>query len=325
MPQRHVLMSAMKDEGPFALEFIAHHRAIGFDEIHVASNDCSDGTDALLEALASAGAITHTHNRVAPGERPQRKAYDTMREAFGLDRADWIMALDVDEFLYVTTGAGRVADLTAQAGPEVDVICLSALSFGTDPDDPHWHPGRVTARFTQRVAADSPQNGPVKSLSRGGGRWRGIQNHHPVGYRGGETITAMRGDGSLMKVPNARLWEHLRHFRPKRIAHGLGWYQHYPIKTPDSFRLRALRGNGAEPAGRPGAPRWDDGYWRKFARARIEDRRFESRYGAALRDEMARLLQLPGVAQAQHEAEHRYAGRIAALPEAEPKGGGQGG
>src|SRR5699024_4672828 len=44
----HVLMCSMRDEGPFALEFVAHHRAIGFDRIFIASNDCRDGTDLLL-------------------------------------------------------------------------------------------------------------------------------------------------------------------------------------------------------------------------------------------------------------------------------------
>lgn len=165
---RHVLMSSMKDEGPFVLEFVAHHRVLGFDAIHVASNDCSDGTDLLLDALAAQGAITHLPNRLKPGERPQRRAYEKMREAFDTDRADWIMALDVDEFLFVNVGAGRVGDLTALAGPEVDVISLSALSFGTSENEA-WQPGRVTEQFTRRLPEKARQNAPVKSLSRGRG------------------------------------------------------------------------------------------------------------------------------------------------------------
>ena len=55
-PLRHVLLSSMKDEGPFVLEFVAHHRVLGFDAIHIASNDCTDGTDLLLDVLAEASA-----------------------------------------------------------------------------------------------------------------------------------------------------------------------------------------------------------------------------------------------------------------------------
>ncbi len=78
-PSRHVLLSSMKDEGPFILEFVAHHLVLGFDAIHIASNDCSDGTDLLLDALAAGGAITHTRNPVKPGEIPQHRAYQRLR------------------------------------------------------------------------------------------------------------------------------------------------------------------------------------------------------------------------------------------------------
>lgn len=39
----HALMSCVKDEGPFVVEFVAHHLVLGFDRIMMASNDCSDG------------------------------------------------------------------------------------------------------------------------------------------------------------------------------------------------------------------------------------------------------------------------------------------
>jgi hypothetical protein len=35
---RKVLFSAMKNEAPFVLEWIAYHKAIGFDEIVICSN-----------------------------------------------------------------------------------------------------------------------------------------------------------------------------------------------------------------------------------------------------------------------------------------------
>lgn len=314
MTTRHVLMSSVKDEGPFVLEFIAHHRIIGFDAIHMASNDCSDGTDLLLDALAGAGAITHLRNVLEPGERPQRRAYEKMRAAHQVDQADWVMALDVDEFLFVDTGDGRVGDLTALAGPEVDVIALSALGFGTS--DAGWQPGRVTQAFTRRLPENSRHNAPVKSLGRGRGRWRGTQNHHPTGFRGKGDIRVMDGDGKVRSIPDdGKIWSHLRNLPPDLITQGLAWYNHYTIKAMDSFLLRGMRGNGAVPIGETGPQRWDEAYWSKFAAARIEDRRIIDRYGAETAAEMARLLALPGVAEAQAEAERRYGAMIAALDE----------
>lgn len=46
------IVSTMKNEGPFILEWIAHHRAIGVDDFLIYTNDCTDGTDRLLDALA---------------------------------------------------------------------------------------------------------------------------------------------------------------------------------------------------------------------------------------------------------------------------------
>ncbi len=321
MPLRHVLMSSMKDEGPFALEFIAHHRVLGFDELHIASNDCSDGTDDLLDVLAGQGVITHLRNTVRPGDWPARKAYRQIRKQHRTDEADWTMVLDVDEFLYVDTGAGRVGDLTSLAGRDVDIISLSALAFGTyDSED--WHPGRVTEQFTLRLPENSPCSGPVKSLSRGQGRWRELQNHHPAGFLGTGDIQVMRGNGEVMAVPDdERPWTHLRHFPAERVAHGLAWYNHYAIKSLASYLVRQQRGRGGVPLGKEVPQRWDDRYWSRFAAANITDHRITSRYGAEVGAEMARLLALPGVARAQAAAEAGYAALIAAILASDELGG----
>lgn len=321
MLKRHLLMSSVKDEGPFVLEFVAHHRVLGFDMIHMASNDCSDGTDHLLDALAANGAITHMRNNVKPGQIPQHRAYRRMREAYHTDESDWVMALDVDEFLCVNTGEGKVGDLTALAGPEVDVISLSAMSFGTC-DDEVWHPGRVTEQFTRRLAAGDAANAPVKSLSRGKGRWRSIQNHHPLGFLGEGDICAMRGNGEIMNVPDdGRLWKHLRNFPPRMITHKFAWYNHYPIKSMASFLLRGLRGRGAAPVGETGPLRWNENYWMKFARSDVEDHGILNQYGAQTKAEMERLLAFPDIAAAQAEAERNYGERISALSEDDTEDG----
>ena len=313
-PLRHVLLSAMKDEGPFVLEFVAHHRVLGFDAIHIASNDCSDGTDLLLDALAAQGVITHTPNPVEIGEIPQHRGYDRMCKDLRVDQSDWIMVLDVDEFLYVGLGAGRVADLTALAGPEVDVIALSSMNFGTS-DRMEWRPGRVTQQFTRRLPTDDPYNRPVKSISRGHGRWRKLHNHHPIGFRGGDEVTYMRGNGQLSTFPNTkRIWDHLRAFPPALVTHELAWYNHYPIKSIDSFMMRRRRGRGARAIGDETQNiRHTEQYWMRYAGARIEDRRILDRYGAETEAEMARLLALPGIAEAQAETERRYGAMIAEI------------
>lgn len=314
-PLRHVLLSSMKDEGPFVLEFVAHHRVLGFDAIHIASNDCSDGTDQLLDVLAASGIVTHTRNPLKSGDVPQHRGYARIRREHQSDDADWVMVLDVDEFLYVAQGAGRVGDLTALASPDVDLIALNAMNFGTN-EDMEWRPGLVTRQFTRRLPENTTANGPVKCLSRGHGRWRGMHNHHPIGFKGGgELVHYMRGDGRNDSFPAAaKIWEQVRNMPVHRITHELAWYNHYPIKSLDSFMMRRKRGRGALAIdGQARTERHSEAYWMRFARARIEDRRIQDRYGAETEAEMARLLALPGVAEAQAEAERRYGALIAAI------------
>ena len=313
MSKRHVLITSMKDEGPFVLEFVAHHRVLGFDAHHIATNDCSDGTDALLDILAGHGVVTHTENRLRPGDSPQHRGYELIRRAHPIDKADWIMVLDADEFLMVDTGDGTVAALTALAGPEVDVITLNSMNFGTTRES-SWRPGLVTEQFPDRLHLGHRRNGPVKSLSRGHGRWRGLHNHHPTGFTGPGDICHMRGNGESRTFPNdGKIWNHIRHFPPELVTHELAWYNHYPVKSIDSYMLRRKRGRGVSKMGAVAVDRHDEAYWTIFAKARDPDTRIQDRYGKRLHAEMRRLLDLPGVADAQADCERRYADNIAAL------------
>ena len=52
----------MKNEGPFILEWLAWHRAVGVTDVVVFSNDCTDGTDRLLDRLHAMGELVHLPN-----------------------------------------------------------------------------------------------------------------------------------------------------------------------------------------------------------------------------------------------------------------------
>lgn len=310
---RHVLLTSVKDEGPYLLEFIAHHRVIGFDRHHLASNDCSDGSDLMLDALAAQGVITHTPNPLQPGEQPQAMAYRRIRETQQIESADWIMVLDADEFLQITPGQGRLEDLTARATPDIDIIAINAMSFGTS-DDIHWRAGLVTRQFTRRLPADHPRNAPVKSLSRGGGLFRNLHNHNPVGFTGGNRpVRVLHGSGRIFDIhETGQLVKHLRNLPPDADSHNLAFYNHYPIKSLESYCLRQERGSGTAPNG-GASPRYDHRYWQQFANADIPDRGIIDRYGAALEAEIDHLLALPGIAEAQAETEDRHRRMIDAL------------
>lgn len=306
-PPRHVMVTSVKDEGPGLIEFIAHHRIMGFDMHHFASNDCSDGTDLLLDALAAHGVVTHTPNPLLPGDEPQPMAYRRIRAAHDIDQADWIMVLDADEFLLVNAGAGRVQDLTGLAGPEIDLISLNSLCFGTN-DDPGWQPGLVTAQFTRRLPQVHPRNAPLKSLTRGRGRFAGLHNHNPVNFLGGRRpVRALLGSGEVIEVrETGRMVKHFRQRAPGETSHRIAFYNHYPIKSMEGFIQRHARGRGDDAVGTRRPDRYTETYWNSFAGAAIEDTTIITRHGAALGTEIARLMALPGVAEAHLDMLCRY-------------------
>ncbi len=300
----------MKDEGPYVLEFVAHHLVLGFDRILIASNDCTDGTDGVLRALAKHGYITHLRNEVQPGEIPQHAGYDRLRAKHGIDSADWLMMLDADEFLHVEVGDGTVQALTAAAPPQVDIIALNAMTFGT-VKGAVWEPGRVCARFRCRLGLTEKLNGAVKSLTRGPSRFKGIHNHHMVGFRGTDPLQVMRADGSVFALaPDVALWTRLRSLPVGEIRHQMAHYNHYAIKTADAFAARRARGRGAVAETTPENLRHTDAYFAVRAKAATLDERIDV-YAPAVIARIDEMLAHRAVRRRQTDAEARYLAMLA--------------
>ncbi|MGL4319583.1 MAG: glycosyltransferase family 2 protein [Paracoccaceae bacterium] len=306
---RHVLISNMKNEGPFVLEWVAHHRVLGFDAIYVAHNNCTDGTNRLLRLLSDQGYIGHLRNEVGPDEIPQHAGYDKLRATYDIDTADWLMMLDADEFLNVHVGAHKVQDLTAMAAPEIDVIALSGMVFTGAPLT-DWQPGRVCRQFTQRVDLRHKGNQAIKSLTRNPVRWKGIHNHHMIGWKGPGPVQVMRGDGTRFTLASdVPIWKQLRNFPSHFISHDLAHYNHYAVKTRDSFMLRRARGRGAVAANTIADIRHSDDYFDDRSVVAGTDTSI-ARYDAAVTAEMEKMLSHPKIRAWQEIAEARYAAML---------------
>ena len=303
---RHILISSMKDEGPYILEWVAHHQVLGFDRIVVASNDCSDGSDRLLQALDKAGYLTHVPNVVEPGEAPQHAGYAAIRRKAGIDATEWLMMLDVDEFLNVHVGAGRVGDLTDAAEADVDVISLNGMCF-TDAPEVNWQPGPICPRFPHRLKTGHRANFALKSLTRAPERFRGIHNHSMVGYKGTKPLKVLRGDGGSYELDKTvPLWKSLRHDAVRPVSHQLAQYNHYPIKTWDAFMLRRARGRGAVAGDSAEAERHTEAYFRERSVSEGVDRTI-GRYAAEVRAMMDQMLQDRRIRKRQEDCDVAYA------------------
>ena len=119
----------VKNEGAFLLEWLAHHRAVGFTDFLVFSNDCTDGTDAMLDRFAAMGWLTHVRNDGPHDEGPQWSLLKAADKHPARAAADWVLFCDIDEFVNIHAGRHTLADLMAVL-PQADAIPLTWRMFG---------------------------------------------------------------------------------------------------------------------------------------------------------------------------------------------------
>ena len=268
---RVLAILCVKDEAAVLAEWLAHHRAIGVTDVLAFSNDCSDGTDAMLDRFAAMGWVTHLRARA--GQRGVQ--WRALREAAGhpaFAAADWVICMDVDEF--IVPRAGSLEGLVAQV-PGADCIALTWRMFGSSgltayEDRP------VSARFVR--CAPDPLNWPwrcamIKTL------WRRGSHARPGVHRPLEPVGQpvwVDSNGARLPESFAERGVFTNYLEP---AYGLVQLNHYALGDAQSFVVKAARGR----ANREGSP-VDAGYWAERNLNVVEDRTLVVDRAAALED-----------------------------------------
>jgi hypothetical protein len=285
------LVSCMKDEGIHTLEWLAYHRVIGFDPVVICTNDRDDGSDALLDALATRGAVDHLPNPLTAGTPPQTSGIACAMAHLATSPADWLAHLDSDEFLNIAPGAAPVQGLVARAG-DAHAIALPWRLFG-DSGQRDW-PGETLRAFTACEAGIDADGVKFKSLFRFRA-FASASDHMPSTPR----IDAPRavnaaGDplspGSLRGPPRAR-------YSPVAVAiRGGAVVNHYATRSTDVFLMKNDRGRGMGP---PSDKYHLGSKWHARAnRNEVQDRSILARW-PEVAAELSRLRALPGVAAAE--------------------------
>ena len=254
---RITAVSMMKDEAPYLLEWFAHHMAVGFTDILVYTNDCSDGTDSMLMRLEELGLGYHRRNVIAEGIKPQPSALKHAQAEPIVQDSDWVLVFDADEFLVVKYGDGTLTDLISAAG-EADGIVITWRSFGS-ANVVDWSRKPVTEQYQYAAPELWNKGWGVKTLFKfKPDHWK-LGIHRPKMKRKAletdypDSIHWLNGSGLPMED-----YFKYRGWRSIRRTVGYDWVQmnHYAVKSIDAYALRKLRGNVNNKADKYNADYW---------------------------------------------------------------------
>jgi hypothetical protein len=307
-----VIVTTMKNEGPFILEWIAHHRATGVTGFLVYTNDCTDGTDELLDALAAQGILTRRDNPYRTTNlKPQHAALQAAEAEPIVQAADWLICMDVDEFLNVKLGDGRLSDLYAAmdaAMPGANMISATWRLFG-NADVDAYEDRFVMEQFplcAPEVVRKPHQAWGFKTLFRNIDIYKKLGVHRPKGLRPElwDRVRWLNGSGRPMPREMFR-----NGWRSSTETYGYDWVSlnHYAVRSAESFLVKRDRG-------RVNHTDRDQGltYWFRMNHNAEEERSILRRVPAA-RAEYDRLLALPGIRAAHEAAVTAHRAKIAEL------------
>ena len=308
---RITAVTCVKNEGPFLLEWIAFQRLIGVTDFLFYSNDCTDGTDALLDALARESWLTHLPNP-AEGRNYQMEALKDAARQDCVQSADWVWVADVDEFLNIHVGDHTIPALIKACG-DPQAISLTFQFFAND-DVERFEDRPVISQFTRSHNPDlwcGESAIEVKSLMRNDFPLKYFGAHRPF-FR--KDLPARKHprwtDGSGRDVPHRFLVaanpRRIRKF-PARGARDFATLNHYALRSLDSYLVKNDRGdvNREHRA-------FDDTYWRERNDAAWQDRSI-ARYLPVLAREIEALKSLPQIADLHEECVRLHRARLAAL------------
>lgn len=294
----------MRNEGPFIVEWVSWYRMLGF-EVLVVTNDCTDHSVALLQALERQGWLAHRPHRPRRRQHPKHSAYAAMRAHPLVAQVDWVLVCDVDEFLVLHRADRIDAFLNGFSQPPLGV-CFHWRVFGTGGQTT-WQDGLVHRNFHQAAPRETPANTSFKTLFRRPTAFAAFCDHAPMNYAGpwavdGQVFVDCNGKRLQRLVPDNRPQKATA---PDRVRHGAAQLNHYMLRSKESFALK--RGT---PSASTGRDRYNAAFLQTYDRNEVRDEgalRFAARFDAVHAEAMA----LPEVFRLHHKCCGDYVVRLA--------------
>ena len=305
---RTAIVTTMKNEGPFILEWIAYHQAIGVQDFLVYTNDCSDGTDDMFDLLQAKGVLQHRQNPYKKMNlKPQHAALRDAENEPLMQKADWLICMDVDEFINIKVGDGQLKDLYKAVGAANLISCTWRL-FGNS--DMHGFSEDPTIKMYTHCAPEfSPKPHHAwgfKTLFRNTGSFKKMGVHRPKGLQPQllKHIRWVNGSGKpLPKSDFRNAWRSTK----STYGYDLVSLNHYAVRNADSFLVKRDRG-------RVNHVDRDQGlaYWFRMNNNTIEDLSIQKRI-PMMEEKLKVLMADPDIARQHYRCVAAHKDKISAL------------
>lgn len=225
--RRSAVIAAMRDDGIYILQWVAHYLELGFDHIFIYTNDNSDGSEELLRALAEHGVITLVESETSGKAEPESKAFGHAIHLLHEFRDfEWVLFVDSDEYFVPGPQYDYSIAKVLSAIPEhVSGVCYRWL----------WFVSGMVYRRTPELLIERFQHARPHQLTKCLARLR--------------DVTSMRFDHHAELIDGSGLVDCL--FQPinqemifrKRPEYAGGRINHYWTRSFEEFAVKKARGS----------------------------------------------------------------------------------
>ncbi|WP_297772940.1 glycosyltransferase family 2 protein [uncultured Roseovarius sp.] len=287
---------------------MAHHLAAGFDRMLVLSHDCTDGSDALLDALAQDDRIVHLPFVPKGGKSVQWQALRHLRDTDIYTTAEWALFFDCDEFICAPHDTLRQTLLNFEkTSGAFDALALPWRLYGSGGQKRRTA-GLTPERFTRAAPFDLhfPLAHLFKTLHRPAAfRQPGV--HRPRA-RPRKPARWLGPDGARQNDGFSRNDAAITLYGATAGSPRL-WLNHYSLRSVEEFMVKRARGLPNHMDREIGLSYWAERNWNNEEAGEILPML------EATHAEVVRLMSLPNVETAHRACLKAHDSRYQALSE----------
>jgi len=244
---KFTLATCVRNEGPYLLEWVAHHRLLGFERIVIYSNDNNDGSDDLLMEMQTRGLIEWRPRTLESGESPQMSAFRKFsKELFDnpQELGGYIAWFDCDEFLVLKMHSTVQELMEFYRYP--DALFINWKHFGSSGIKKFSY-GLTISRFL-RCSSNTYHNKQIKSITRiDKNLYKLLSNHRPfpINENSYGRIIYPSCDSAGTPVSKELVYGvNAKTMSDAPVFFDICQLNHYAIRSEQEYKWKECRGNG---------------------------------------------------------------------------------